>query len=212
MLRNLLRSKKEKKKEEGVEFQEKISEISQEIDKLSKQQFELEEKVSQLSEEISLIREKISENSKKIAIENSERITAFERKSTTIKEKIELKKEKNRFIPLIRKMVKEGKSVPESRGFHFILAILEILPKKATIDSPCSFWDLVDSLWLHLYSRKKGYSRNDCRDALSALINFTDVLKVRHRRKHPQSLFVFNEKSKFYWDWAPLFIFIPSQK
>lgn len=210
MLRNLLRSKKEKKKEEGVEFQEKISEISQEIAKLSKQQFELEEKVSQLSKEISQIWEKISENSKKIANENSERITAIERELTIVKEKIELKKEENRFIPLIRKMVKEGKSVPESRELHFILAILEILPKEAAIDSPRLFWDLVDSLWLHLYLKKKGYSRNDCRDALSALINFTDVLEVHHRREHPQSLFIFNEKSEFYWDWAPLFI--PGQK
>ena len=211
MLRNLLRDKKEKNNEKFAELRGEISEISEMIIELSKRQSELEEKLSQLSKEISQIREEVSENSKKIAMESSDRITAIKR-TMSIVEEIELKKEKNRFIPVVKEMIeKEAKSIQESKEFNFVLAILKILPKKAAIDSPLSFWDLVNALWFDLYLIKKGFSRNDCRDALSAIIEFTDILEIRSQKNHPHRLFVFNEKSEFYWQWAPIF-YTPSQK
>jgi len=206
LLRNLFRQKKEKEKEEGVEFREKVSEISEIVAKLSERQIEMQEKLSQLSGETSRLSE-ISETFKEMAIENSKRIAELEKELVTVKDQMKPKRKENRFIPIIEEMVlKEVKFVPESRELNFILAILKILPKKATIDSPPPFWDLVNSLWFELYLRKGGeYSRNDCRDALSALIDFTDVLDLHSREEYPHNLYFFHEKSDFFWKWAPLF-------
>ena len=208
MLGELFRSKKEKEGKEGARFQEKISELSETVTKLSKQQSEVEEKVSQLSEEISQIHQEVAEISKKIAIESSQDATGFRRRVLSIV-KEEVEKRENRFIPIVKEMaIKEVKSIPESKELNFILAILKILPRKADRHS---FWSLVNAIWLDFYLKKKVVSRSDCRDALSALIEFTDVLKIDFQNEHPHRNYIFNEKSKFYWKWAPLF-YIPSQE